>query len=211
MKNDFDNAQTKALNKLWRYLPSWFQHVILWAVILGAVCSAVWGAIKFIPDAVEWVKAKRAEQGKIDFIAQQVWTETQSNLKTLDRFLAEGEGKPARFIYDSYDKYGGQLDKETSQQIDNFYKNLKRIENGEPYTNDEVMKVKGQGADVLNFLQQDFGVIDYFAGNKTSSIVSADTHVAGGNVVSAGPPMLTKPPYGSVGEILPEKDNAKSN
>lgn len=224
MENDFDNAQTKALNKLWRYLPSWFQHIILWAGILGAVCSAVWGAIKFVPDAMEWVKTKRAEQGKMDFIAQQVWTETQSNLKTLDRFWAEKDKlafrkKAAHFIYDSYSRYAGQLGAETSQQVDNFYKNLKRIENGEPYTNEEVVKVKGQGADILNFLKRDFGLHDYFENNqgiriasasgkavlRPNNIVSADTAV-----VSADLPVLTKPPYGSIGEDISKGKDGES-
>ena len=62
MKNDFDNAQTKALNQLWRHLPAWVQRVILWAVILGGICSAVWGAIKFVPDMIEWFKSPQADR-----------------------------------------------------------------------------------------------------------------------------------------------------
>lgn len=224
MMTNFERDKKKFINRLWNFIPSKLRPIVL----LVALGGGIWGAVKFVPDMVEWFKSLQA--GRVDetakmtaqdektkrFIAHQIWAETQGNLKTLERWLEEREKfgiwkKPVHFTYEVYDRYNGQLDTKTSDQITHFFKNLKRIENNEPYARDDILKIIGQGQDVLNFLHQDFGLQDYFMGNKPSNIVSADTHIAGGSIVSAGLPVLTKPPYGSVGEILPEKENAKSD
>jgi hypothetical protein len=217
--SDFAQDLKDFLNKIWGFLPKWFR----WVVLLIIAASSVWGVIKVFPDAIERTKVEQAKQSETHFVAQQIWTEVQSNLKTLNRFLTGKKKKPMRFIYDSYAKYSGQLGKETSQQTDNFYKNLKRIENGEPYTDAEINKVQGQGMDVLNFLKRDFGLRDYFESSqgvriasaygtsvlrpsKNSGIVSADAAV-----VSADLPDLAQPPYGAVGEDVSKGNDGKSN
>lgn len=215
--SDFAQDLKNFLNKIWNVLPQWLR----WVVLLTIAASSVWGVIKVVPDAIGRAKAERAKQNETYFVAQQMWTETQSNLKTLDHFLAESKRRSVRFIYDSYNKYSGQLGNETSQQINNFYKNLKRVENGEFYANDEIDKVKGQGVDVLNFLKRDFGLHDYFENNpgiriasaygkavlRPNNVVSADSMA----VVSADLPDLTKPPYGSIGEDIPKGKDGESH
>lgn len=223
--SDFAQDQKEFHNKLWSATPKWLRTVVLLVIAL----SFIWGSIKFIPDAVEWVRIAFAKQNETHFVAQQVWTETHSNLKTLNRFLEEKEKfafrkKSVHFVYDAYNKYNGQLGEQTSRQVDNFFKNLKRIENGEPYSRDEILKIKGQGVDVLNFLRRDFGLRDYFEGNQAihiasaygsstlrtsktlNNIVSADTVI-----VSAELPELTSPPYGSIGEGSAKGRDGKSN
>ncbi len=226
MSNEFEKTKDYIINKVLRLFPKPLRVIVVILILVGGGIIAWKG---------ELFRNRFPDQGRSDaenhgFLAHQIWTETQSNLKTLKRFLEEKEKfsfreKPAHFIYDTYSKYNGQLGEQMSSQIDNFYKNLKRIENNEPYTRDEILKVIGQGQDVLNFLKQDFGLKDYFENNQGIRIASAhgtsvlrpsrtsDNIVSADNttVVSADLPILTLPPYGSIGEDSSEGKDGKLN
>jgi hypothetical protein len=130
------------------------------------------------------------------FIAQQVWIETKGNLSELQKMLDDPtEGMPKvqgiRFAHDAYDKYGERLSRSTAaQQMINFYEQLKRLERGSVYTHAMISETIGQGRDVINLLQKDFNIRDYFSGANDSEphVLSADASIVSGpeNVQSAG-------------------------
>lgn len=175
-----------------------------------------------------FLNESQLDKETIKFIAQRMWNETQGNLKTLHHLL-EGLKKnekyaPPNFVYDAYNKHGHHLSRsKAAQQIINFYTNLKLIEGGTSYTPEMILETINHGQDAVNFLHMDFGFTDYFQGinDRERHAVSADATAAysvgfQGNmteehVVRAGIPVLTKPPYGAVREIIPEKENAKSD
>lgn len=175
-----------------------------------------------------FLNESRLDKETIKFFAQRMWNETRGNLKTLHNLL-EGLKKnekhvPPNFVYDAYNKHGHHLSRsKAAQQIINFYTNLKLVEGGTSYTPEMILETISQGQDAVNFLQMDFGFTDYFQGvhDRSRHAVSADAtavyrvgfegNMAGEHVVSADLPMLTKPPYEAIGDIVPERNNDKSD